>query len=505
LTTPLGTDGLPPIAPVSRDRTNDLIIVVPGIMGSCLQQRDGRTLWGLKDLRWYGRAWFRSGGLDDLALTPAELDLLAADRYDPDTARVQPAGLLEFPAWMPFLGGVEPYTELTSRLRTVAAADHAVVEFPYDWRLPVTLNSILLARTIDRHLAAWRGSAPERAAARLHGGREPKAIIVAHSMGGLVAQGLSLVDGGTRHVRSVITMGTPFYGSVKAAALLAAGTGAPVPMPRKRLRNLVASLPGVYDLLPTYQCRLTAHTGPDTVGDDLVRLTASDVAAFGGEHDLAQASFDRLDRLHADGTLPDHHAIVGTSQPTAQSLRLGNGTIESYDHYVLREQGELVRDEFGRTVAHDRGGDGTVFRGAAVPHGYARPFTVTQQHGALATTRDTLGLLTGILTHRGTDGVYLGAGDIGLHTPDSATPGEPFTIRVVGDGSPVDPAGVTCDVVDAETDRRVLRLRLTAARDGRPGLTTDVVLPGPGLFRVRAKTGGADPVTRLMSCAETTD
>nr|BFE72075.1 hypothetical protein GCM10020092_053760 [Actinoplanes digitatis] len=96
---------------------------------------------GLKDLRWYGRAWSSKSGLDALALSDAERDRLADGCYDPQTARVTATGLLEFPAALPFLDGMEPYTNLLKRLRTVVADPAAIVTFPYDWRLPVTVNS----------------------------------------------------------------------------------------------------------------------------------------------------------------------------------------------------------------------------------------------------------------------------------------------------------------------------------------------------------------------------
>nr|BFE72074.1 hypothetical protein GCM10020092_053750 [Actinoplanes digitatis] len=44
---PLGIDGLPPRHGAVPDVTNDLVVVVPGIMGSALHDRDaGRDVWG---------------------------------------------------------------------------------------------------------------------------------------------------------------------------------------------------------------------------------------------------------------------------------------------------------------------------------------------------------------------------------------------------------------------------------------------------------------------------
>ena len=58
--------------------------------------------------------------------------------------------------------------------------------------------------------------------------------------------------GGSSQVRTTITLGTPYYGSVKAAAIL--NTGRSAPLPSRRLRALARTLPGVHDLLPSYRC-----------------------------------------------------------------------------------------------------------------------------------------------------------------------------------------------------------------------------------------------------------
>jgi hypothetical protein len=55
-------------------------------------------------------------------------------------------------------------------------------------------------------------------------------------------------------VRATVTLGTPFFGASKAVLLLGSGRGSPVPLPRARVRRLAVTLPGVYDLLPSYRC-----------------------------------------------------------------------------------------------------------------------------------------------------------------------------------------------------------------------------------------------------------
>ena len=52
------------------------------------------------------------------------------------------------------------------------------------------------------------------------GSKDAKVVLTAHSMGGLVARCFAETMGGAPTVRQTITLGTPFFGAVKAAYLL---------------------------------------------------------------------------------------------------------------------------------------------------------------------------------------------------------------------------------------------------------------------------------------------
>jgi hypothetical protein len=81
-----------------------------------------------------GSAWRDGSSLRDLA--------------DLEPGRIQPQGLLRFPAWAPF-GYFEPYDRLIRHLKEMVPP-RAVHEFAYDWRLPVLHNARLLARAAAR-------------------------------------------------------------------------------------------------------------------------------------------------------------------------------------------------------------------------------------------------------------------------------------------------------------------------------------------------------------------
>lgn len=487
-------DGLPDTSTELPDITHDAVVVIPGIMGSELRDRGtGRVVWGVNDVGWLARAWTRPDGMADLALTDAELDALADGSYRPDTSRLQAERLLRFPAAAPFLHGFEPYTPLLRRIRRVVADPAAILEFAYDWRLPVEFNARLLADAIATHLRDWRAHSAQEAARRTAADQRPAGLVlVAHSMGGLLAHGLLLIPGASDDVRATITLGTPFHGSVKAVVLLNTGSGAPLPMPHQRLRAVAATMPGVHGLLPTHRCLLTT----DAAGvDDVVRLTPGDVAAAGASKALAEAALTHHDRLES-AELVGHRAVVGVAQRTWQSLRLDGGTVVAEEKSYRWDGEDLRRDGYGRPLHSDDRGDGTVHRYAAAPLGMqATP--LAQQHGALAASSEAADVVCAVLTDRGPLGIKLGAGDIGLDTPDVITADEPFGITVTGED---DPAALTCRVQDAGTGAQVAAPRLSARRDGT-GLAAQVRLAEPGVFRVAVTAGGGDPVSQLVLVA----
>lgn len=494
---------------VAADVTHDAVVVIPGIMGSQLVETStGRPLWGLDDMGWYVRAWGASGSsLKVLRLSTAERDALAEPyrrrRTDPRLARIQPTGLLHTaPAVAPVLGGIEPYRRLVRTVRTGVAHPDAVLAFAYDWRLPVEHNALLLAEAAAAHLASWHARPEHERARRALGASLPaRLVLVAHSMGGMLARCLPLLEetpaeekAGFRvgeQIRAVVTLGTPFAGAAKAAVLLNSGCGAPVPLPRRRLRALAATLPGVHDLLPSYPC----VDETDTVR----RLTPEDVTRLGGDADLAAAAFTLHDRI-AQVDLPGHRAVIGFRQHTAQTLRLlrdGVHVQEQYLSFRFHSDGQLVRDDDGIPVRVDRGGDATVPRCSA-EHGTHHPTPVTQQHGALASASEGIGFALGVVTEEERLGPALGQTRIGLSVPDVVAAGAAWDLTVTG----ADPWTATCRLYDAATGRQVDQVELER-RDGQVGAT--VTVPVAGVYRAEVDGGGSSPVTQLVMALDPHD
>lgn len=454
---------------VDRDLTPDAVLVIPGIMGSELVDAGtGTTMWGLADARWYCRAWVTGGSLKELAVTPEE--------REGTVSRIRATRLLRTPAFAPLFRGIEPYSDLLTGLRRVTVHREAVAEFPYDWRLSIAHNAGELKQCAKQHLARWR--------AHRSGSRDAKLVLVAHSMGGLVARYYTSVLGGAELVRATVTLGTPYFGAAKAMVTLSSGSGAPIPLPRKRLRRLAATLPGMYDLLPSYRC-------VDVGGNKQARfLTASDVAAVGGNAELTTEAFARRDQLLANGT-EGLHALAGVEQPTVQSLVLRDGLVEPGYYTCV----DLPDGGVSRT---DRLGDSTVYRDAAAPLGL-QPSVLPQRHGAIAKTPEAIAFVRALLTQRPLGPPLAGVGALSLRVPDVTEIGKPFEVWVTNTD---EPTGIGCVVENA--DGVAPPRHQTLVRESGM-LVARVTLREEGVYRVRVKGGGTSAVSDLVMVAPPAD
>lgn len=459
---------------VRRAVSPDAVVVVPGVMGSELVDSvTGEVLWGMRSLRWYVRAWTSGTGLEPLAVTEAE--------RAGSVGRIQASGLLRFPAFMPLLAGLEPYTRLTQAITQVVAHPAAVYEFAYDWRLPVAHNARLLADRAAEHLRQWRAQA-DRPDARL--------VLVAHSMGGLLCWAMAAIPGAADDVRATITLGTPFDGAAKAAMLLATGQGAP--LPSGRLLPVTATMPGLYDLLPSYRCVDQSDTVRALTPRDVQGFTQDDELAT-TMAELATAALDHRAVLAAT-SLPGHRAVIGVQQPTISSLTLHHGMpTGQYHSFTVSLDGELERGRDTGLLARRPGlGDGTVPHNSALPYHKLEPIPLAQQHGALARSPEAITAVCHVIQHgEATHRPRLGEGDIGLDLPDIVTPNREWTATITG----VAPHEARCRVTDAQTDQPIDHPPLHRRDDQ---VMIAATLPRPGLYRVEVTGGSTSPVSQLV-------
>ncbi len=452
--------------------SSDAVVVVPGIMGSTLCEGED-VLWGMHRLGWYREAWRHPESLARLALTPAE--------RAGDYSRITATGLLRRPAFAPFLRGLEPYGDLVDVVTASVADPAAVLEFAYDWRLPVTHNAALLHAAAAAHLETWRTHPRYTEMLRaLPDTRPARLVLVAHSMGGLLVRALAPgLD-----IRATITLGTPFDGSAQATLILNTGRGGPVPLPRRALRDLAKTLPGLHDLLPVYRC--VDDRDRDT---DPRRLTPGDVAALGGDPELASAGFDMHSQT-APNPLVGHYAVVGTAQPTTASISLRDGVVEAHRCTFRLSGGVFHRNSHGVLARYQEYGDGTVPLNSAQPRGF-RPATIAQQHGPLASCPETTGAVREILLERDPDADRLGAGDIGVELPDIVEADTEFAVTLTGIDGPTD-ATVTVH----DESGVVVHCPPIHRADGRWQAT--VRGQPPGIHRVTVAGSGTSAITQLV-------
>ena len=461
------------VGPVASPLTHDAVIVVPGIMGSELvETATGRVLWGLSDPRWYAEAWTTGATLTALQLTEDE----RAGRL----GRIAATQLLRAPAFAPVLRGTEPYNGLLTSLGHAVAHPDALLQFPYDWRLSVAHNAGLLADAAEAHLTRWRQH-PQ-------GNRDAQLVLVAHSMGGLMARYFTGVLGDGGAVRMTVTLGTPFLGSVKAAYILSTGWGTPILLPRHHLRTMARTLPGLYDLLPWYRCV--------DEGDTARALVPADVASLGADVELAEEA----QRRHAALATVDSsrlRTVAGMEQPTMQSLLFRNGVARE-KYYTCEDDGA------GGLNRVDRHGDSIVYAGSATVAGVtARP--VSQSHNSLANSADAIAYVLAVLADQPPAPPATAtppAHATGIELPDVVAVNAAFDITLVNTD---DPAEASCRIIDISRDATGAPLPppVFLRRDG--AVTATVRLPRPGVYRVEAQCGDLPAVTQLVMAADADD
>jgi hypothetical protein len=386
-------------------RLDQLVVVVPGILGSRLARHDRRgnlhEVWGtgFASLAWnlvtFGRRMKR------LALNPD------ADPAAPDDGVVA-SGVITDLAIIPGFVAVKGYNGLIERLvQGNDLIDGQVVPFPYDWRLSCAVNGKRLASFLDEVLDGWRVRT---------GRRDEQAIIVAHSMGGLVSRWAIECEGAGELVARLFTNGTPYKGAGKALDALHNG----LRLPRRfgpSFDELVWSLPSVRELLPTYPC--IRRDGSDA----LATVVEAGVLPTGWAEE-GQHFHNRLaDAVQRHSVAPD--AIVafrGGLQPTVTSAALSlDGRLTMFDTID------------GTPGGRDDRGDGTVPRDSSIPPEWPdswKPLAkgVSQRHASMQLSDPVVDDLATILTDA--PGRLAGAAPLGMRAPASVAAGQPFEIAV---------------------------------------------------------------------------
>jgi pimeloyl-ACP methyl ester carboxylesterase len=453
--------------------STDLVVVLPGITGSTLHQH-GKPVWEpsagaiLNALHKLGRS------LKNLQLPEGIGDDHPGDGVEP--LALMPDVHVIPGIWSPIRG----YTALLKRLEKWRSHGHVgkVVPVPYDWRLSNRYNGQRLGRIVEDELGRWRDSDPSRKDARV--------VFVCHSMGGLVARWYIEKCGGAAVTRKLVTLGTPYRGAARAIDQLLNGVRRGIGPFAVDVTAFARSLPSSYQLLPDYAC--INHKGAlyrlDDEGITVPDLDAgmlSDALRF--HRDLAAAEAARPASL-------DHtHAIVGTRQPTATTVRLLPDGVE-----VLE------------TIGPDNDyGDATVPLAGAIGHDLPittnRVRRVVDNHGHLQDNDAAFDEIESVVTGRD---VIRRAGEmtpVRVRAPELALVGEPLTIAV--DVEPDTKGRVPAVQIQLVPEsllasKRTPVTRTPKIRDGHVQTTFDA--PPPGAYQVRVSgMAPGSPITPLTT------
>lgn len=464
-----------------RSQSAAAVIVVPGIMGSELKEGD-RTIWGFRSLRWYYNVWTENQ-FSGLRLTDAERD----GAY----GRVEPTALLQSPAFLPKFDKVNPYGELVKRLQGSAIHPDAVATFPYDWRLPVSHNGALLACLIRRHSKAWSQHPALRSHLAEHPERQMKVVVVAHSMGGLVAQHAAV----EARVDRIIALGTPWHGSAKTISAMAVGDMGRLPFPRAAIRDLVTPMPSTYDLLPRWAC-----VAPHVPTNDPTRVDEHVITSLLGDPQLfrdADAAYRARSVAATDDQAPEVVSMAGINQPTAGIVKFesGGGSAGGADAVVtdrvyLRTENGFERDRLGNLVTVDSTGDGTVPHFSASLRSHTLRSLQRLQHDQLAYAAEGLVVASHLVDDSEEPQFLAGASGLGIRIPQILEVGSSLEVELTG----VDPpTRVLVEVLNAD-GRPVARPPVVKTSDG--SLRAIMKVTDGGIFTVRAGDGHGTPLEK---------
>ena len=291
----------------------DIVVLIPGITGSVLE-RNGREVWGASAAAVLHGLMSGGRSIQDLIL---ENDDPAVDDLGDG---VRATRLVDDVHLFPGLWTIDGYTKVAQRLCQRLKLEPGVSYFtlPYDWRR----DNRVAARKLQRESAGWL-------AARRRKFPDARMVLVAHSMGGLVSRYFLEVLGGWRDVRTLVSFGTPYRGSLNAVDTIINGA-------RKLnildLTDLSRSFTAIYQLLPTYRCFDNGDGTLVKLSDvnDLPRLDRSHIdrirAADAFHREIEKAVAANQAEAGASVVRYAIRPVVGMEQPTQQTaVRAADG------------------------------------------------------------------------------------------------------------------------------------------------------------------------------------
>lgn len=384
--------------------SNHLIVVVPGIGGSVLARLGDRD-----DVVW--DAGKRDIG--DLVVRPKRMSVNEWPRLEPIglTRSTKLLGFTIVAGYERLLASLGAFGKIDGHgdpKRPVLGAD--VVVAPYDFRLGV----VDAAKRLDAVVNAHFGDVSEAE-------RAGRVVVVAHSLGGLVARQWLGVMGRWRWCRSLITLGTPHRGAPKALDWMVNGVrvlGAPLPWPTRLLREWTS----VAELLPRYEAVTDLTAGRAVYPHELPIPVLSTARAAYEMHLEIERAWTEMPRGG-----PEVVACLGWSHPTPDAATWDGTTL------TVAPTAPAWLD---RTGWENDFGDGTVPAISAVPIEMSNHqndlIRLRARHVPMVDTPGLVALLTRYRQRRDVGWIRgeEGTAAIGLDLPEMHAVGEPIPVTV---------------------------------------------------------------------------
>lgn len=341
----------------------DIVILIPGIMGSVLQNQSGEDIWNVSlqaALRATRETITQGSLLEELMIKNDDIERDYLDDGIKATGLIQDAYL--FPGFIKLADG---YTSLRNRLlkNFDLSPGKNYFEFAYDWRRDNRVAAKLLKKLIDEKLLKWQDRNPEA-----------KVILIAHSMGGLISRYYLEHLGGGEHCKALFTLGTPYRGSVKILNFLANGYKK---LFLPELTDVLRSFTSAYQLLSMY---------PVVNVKGNWQRVAETRGIPGIDTERAKQAREFLQQINLSENLKytnlyELKPIIGVGQKsTFQSAKLSNGKLE-------------IENDIPPVIKHPPDGsyttgDDTVPFLSAIPvdlEGKLKDVSFAETHGALQT------------------------------------------------------------------------------------------------------------------------
>ena len=280
--------------------SNDVIVIVPGFMGSELKNKSGDKIWceSLLDQL--------SNGVNLSALSKF-MDLGSPSSGDGITAYNNSFGALNL------------YRKMYQMLVTKFGKDYTVEFYAYDWRKSSGTTGRELARYLD-------------------GKNYDNVIFVTHSFGGLVCgQALASSEKLREHTALMCMVGVPVNGTAGLAQAWAQdkfgnvlGLGSFGSMENSAIRKIVCTLPSVYEMLPSaYAVEQLGAVGNCTSYSQFTSACAESCTSF--NRSLASDAAKVTAKLYIDGRsvfdMVPTAVFGGTGYDTATSAKVSGGKL----------------------------------------------------------------------------------------------------------------------------------------------------------------------------------